>query len=142
MKKSVILSILVIYIFAICVVGFIGGKLKVYNETIYVESIVCENKDYKEATGKTYNGSITQQYVEGLTIQLKCKGYPENATNPKLHYFFDESKNDLISLEERDNTAIITFKKPGTIYITVRSDDANNASLVICVIASDLGSIF
>ena len=36
MKKSVIITIIVIYVLAIVVVGFIGLKMKVYDEQKYV----------------------------------------------------------------------------------------------------------
>lgn len=41
MKKSVIITIIVIYVLAIVVVGFIGLKMKVYDEQKYVEKIEC-----------------------------------------------------------------------------------------------------
>ena len=43
MKKSVIITIIVIYVLAIVVVGFIGLKMKVYDEQKYVEKIADYN---------------------------------------------------------------------------------------------------
>ena len=39
MKKSVILTIAVVYIFAIVLVGFIGIRQRAYNENVYVDDI-------------------------------------------------------------------------------------------------------
>ena len=47
MKKSVIITIIVIYVLAIVVVGFIGLKMKVYDEQKYVEKIECISDGYK-----------------------------------------------------------------------------------------------
>ena len=44
MKKSVILMICVVYIFAIVIVGFLGLAMKVYDENKYVKEIQCINK--------------------------------------------------------------------------------------------------
>ena len=48
MKKSVIITIIVIYVLAIVVVGFIGLKMKVYDEQKYVEKIECISDGYKD----------------------------------------------------------------------------------------------
>ena len=47
MKKSVIITIIVIYVLAIVVVGFIGLKMKVYDEQKYVEKIECISDGFK-----------------------------------------------------------------------------------------------
>lgn len=47
MKKSVIITIIVIYVLAIVVVGFIGLKMKVYDEQKYVEKIEVFLMDIK-----------------------------------------------------------------------------------------------
>ena len=39
MKKSVILIIFAVYILSVCIVGFFGIKVRMYNETVNVESI-------------------------------------------------------------------------------------------------------
>ena len=47
MKKSVILTIAVVYIFAIVLVGFIGIRQRAYNENVYVDDIVIISEGYK-----------------------------------------------------------------------------------------------
>ena len=46
MKKSVILTLFVVYIASICIVGFYGAKTRVYDETKKVEQIVCTSQFY------------------------------------------------------------------------------------------------
>lgn len=55
MKKSVIITIIVIYVLAIVVVGFIGLKMKVYDEQKYVEKIECISDGYKDYDPNTEN---------------------------------------------------------------------------------------
>ena len=43
MKKSVIIAIIAVYLLSIVLVGVMGGKLKTYDEEIYVSKIICEN---------------------------------------------------------------------------------------------------
>lgn len=143
MKKSVILSILVIYILAVFVVGFIGQKLKVYDPTIYVEEIVCESEGFKEEISdelkaKGYIGKISVNYEEGLKIQIKCRVKPDNATYPNLLYSLNSK---ICTMEVIDGIAVLTFTDSGIVDVIVTSSDTRKKSVKIKVIVSDLGEI-
>lgn len=109
MKKSVVLTILIIYIIAIVVVGFIGIALKVYDEKKYVERIECINEEYvNEPVYDESDGSlIGDGYIlikkkdnPDLTIVIKCRALPADATNTTLKlqvnggYDFDNPPED------------------------------------------------
>lgn len=80
MKKSVIITIIVIYVLAIVVVGFIGLKMKVYDEQKYVEKIECISDGYKDYDPNTetglakihagYIGYIKKDYKSGLKVEI------------------------------------------------------------------------
>lgn len=145
MKKSVILTILVMYLFAIIIVGFVGVKLKIYDETRYVEKIICTNskyvelseseKDKLESTGEEiYDGYIFVLYTEGLKVDLKFDVLPENANNKKLNFVYPQS--DGFTLENTsDTSAILSFSKPDSVTIRVTSNDNSGVSIVIKVSA-------
>lgn len=152
MKKSVILTIIIIYIASIVIVGFIGMKLKVYNQIQYVENITCSSENFisfdsenlsagdKALKEDGYIGKISTQYVEGLKIQIKCAPVPLNATNAKLTY--DASSSDVYTLTiDKDGFGVIEFKKAGTADIIVKSTDTKGKEIKIRVIAIDLGFI-
>ena len=94
MKKSVILTIAVIYILAIVVVGFMGIRMQVYEEKVYVDEIVMLTEGYKPYTKDTalgesklnegIDGYITKSFKEGLKVELKCQVKPDNADNKNL----------------------------------------------------------
>ena len=96
MKKSVILTILIIYILAIVVVGFIGIALKVYDEKKYVEEIECISEGYIHGNveGTKCDGYIEVTYkknVDNLVV-IKCRALPADATNTKLKLSVDTEK--------------------------------------------------
>ncbi len=145
MKKSVILSILVIYIIAVFVVGFIGQKLKVYDPTVYVDEIVCESEGFEENTeelkAKGYIGRINvDEFTNGMKIQIKCRVNPDNATYPKLIYSIP-SNTKICTMEIIDGIAVLTFTDSGFVVVTVTSSDTRKKSVKIEVNVTDLGGI-
>ena len=60
MKKSVVLIILLVYIASLCIVGFFGSQIIVYDTNVPVEDIVCLTegvtltKDHKNETIRSY----------------------------------------------------------------------------------------
>ena len=78
MKKSVILSIVVIYVLAIVIVGFLGMKMRVYDEEKYIAQIICVSDGYAdydetEELSKDYKGYIINPFVEGLKVENRCE---------------------------------------------------------------------
>lgn len=145
MKKSVILSIIAIYIVSIFVVGFMGQKLKVYDEIVYVENIYCEAEGFnpnvtQDEKNKDVIGKIERLYTEGMKIQVKCKISPDNATYPTLNYFLEDAPGKY-TYEVIDGVAIITVISDFTAYITVTSSDTQRKSVKIKIVVTDIGGI-
>ena len=96
MKKSVIITIAIIYILAIVIVGFLGIALKIYDEHKYVESIKCITEGYQDGQieGANCDGYIIVKYKNNTEnkILLKCQAEPADATNTKLKLQVDVKK--------------------------------------------------
>lgn len=135
MKKSVVLTISIIYILAIVVVGFLGIALKVYNEKVYVESIVCITEGYEEIVNDEYcDGEIKAK--KNQEIVIKCQVKPDNATNATLRFDYDHDEvGKLFEIfENSDGTCTIKMLDTGSAYITIVPTDRNsNISLTIKV---------
>lgn len=147
MKKSVVLTIGIIYLFAIVIVGFIGIKMKVYNANVYVESIECISSgytEYKEGSldrNQGYSGYISTKYEKGLVVLLKCKIFPENATEKDLEYIYDKNQSTYKLVVNDDGTASVMFLKGGNATITIRATDNVHKEIKIKIIAIDLEGI-
>lgn len=140
MKKSVILTICIIYIVAIIAVGFLGVAMKVYNESKYVEEIVCTTEGY-EPTPDAEDCDGVIKAKKGDIIVIKCSVKPDNADNSELDFIFEQTDIDAGKYEitiNNDNTItikILKFCKP--VVITVRSIDRNpGVSLRIKIICN------
>lgn len=145
MKNSVILTILVIYIGAIFIVGFLGQKLRIYNETKYVEQIECISDNFKKYDvndsqyQKGYIGKISVAYQENLKIYVKCRVLPADATYKDLDYICGSK---ICTIEkDSDGYAILTFTDHGSVDLIVKSTDGKNTQIKIKIIATDTGSI-
>lgn len=135
MKKSVILTISIIYILAIVVVGFLGIALKVYNEKVYIEKIVCITEGYQSIENDEYcDGEIKVE--KNQEIVIKCQVEPDNADSKKLRfdYDYDEVGKLFEIVENGDGTCTIKMLDAGAAYITIVPTDRNsNISLTIKV---------
>ncbi len=135
MKKSVVLTISIIYILAIVVVGFLGIALKVYNEKVYVEEIVCITEGYEEIVNDEFcDGQIIAK--KNQEIVIKCQVKPDNATNPMLRFDYDHDEVGKLFeiVENGDGTCTIKMLDAGAAYITIVPTDRNsNISLTIKV---------
>ena len=126
MKKSVILLLSAVYIFAIVIVGFLGLKMKVYDPIIYVNNIICETEGYKEyseeeKSKKGHDGYIQVEYSENLIVEIKCKPNPDNATNKAFDYsVLGDSTHYELTVKD-DGTASIQFKE-ATAYTVIVTD--------------------
>lgn len=135
MKKSVILTISIIYILAIVVVGFLGIALKVYNEKVYIEKIICITEGYKEIENDEYcDGEIIVE--KNQEIVIKCQVEPDNANSMKLRFDYDHNEVGKLFeiVENSDGTCTIKMLDTGAAYITIVPTDRNsNISLTIKV---------
>lgn len=138
MKKSVILTILVIYVLAIVIVGFVGMKMTVYNPVTYVQSISCTNEYYNEVETQEeknnlgYDGYVFQPYTEGLKVELKFRINPENATDKDIEYLVPDN-NDKYKITINKDAVIIEFTAPTTVMIVAKSTDNHGAKLRVNV---------
>ena len=136
MKKSVILTILLVYIASLCIVGYFGTKIIAYDMTVHVEDIVCLTE------GVTYtkdnpNSTIRKKaeegieyyyetvYEEGLKIPLTFVTTPDNASTGGVYYGIDEKSSYSYELADNGETCIISINKNGytEITVTVESKD-------------------
>ncbi len=97
MKKSVVLAIMVIYVFAIVVVGLWGIKTYFFNPTVYVSEIkLVDSEDgaYKVETTPDQPDVdyIRVDYKKDLKFQLYYRVLPDDASNKTVEFDFDISK--------------------------------------------------
>lgn len=150
MKKSVIFTIVVIYLLAIVLVGFMGQKLTVYDAKIDVQSITCESEGYVNYDPNNpkdvqwindgYVGKISLRYEEGMRVLLKCRIYPADATEQKVQYISGNKTYGVISYNE-DGTAYLDILKAGTFDVTIQATDHKKVSIKIKIIITETGGI-
>ena len=147
MKKSVIITIAVVYIFAIVVVGFIRIKIKAYNTPEFVTDITCvsdnfhkydpNNPVHKKEMEKTKNliGYIEEEFKEGLKITINCQVTPDNATKKALTFSVDENPAAYKLTPTSDGSATIEFFVGTEVIVTIKSTDIKGYSIKIKVTA-------
>ncbi len=101
MKKSVVLTLIAVYILSICVVGYFGLKVKIYRPTKYAESVTIESVR-NATTGATYNIKDNGEYGksvrvrdaedDGVTLVFVVNIRPDNTTNKELLIEFANSE--------------------------------------------------
>ena len=142
MRKSVILTIFVVYIVAIVTVGFYGAKRRVYDEIKHVESITCalvaddiyniSTKDSKkekyrklyEATGSDHiDYVVNRPFEEGLVIPLRFDAQPGNATDKTLKLTCDEKPASYKFTDNGDGSGTFVFNKTATVILKVKPED-------------------
>ena len=133
MKKSVVITIGIIYALSIMLVTFFGLKHKSFNEIVYVSQveIIEEKASYLE------NGSkylvLTDKVDDVYTYQLKWAVYPDNANNSAVTFIYDTQKSNL-SVDENGLVKYTSLGYPESIDITVRSTDGTKQSDKITLI--------
>ena len=124
MKKSVILSIIVIYVASFFIVGFFGERSKVYDQRVKVTAIECvmaknennidtsttENSVFKKL-GETENIAYVFErrfsaadVTSGLQVTLEFKVLPRPATNTNISYTLSK-KTDADPSDSASNSA-------------------------------------
>ena len=149
MKKSVIMTIAVVYVLAIVAVSFLGMKMFIYNPEIPVEEIICRSED-KVSTQKyayvkntnpklKYDGTISIKYDENYDNQIvvDCYVKPDNSTVKTVSYWWDKSAatNHNITIIEKDGCLYVKFNKTASINIIVSANDDSKKSITIKVSA-------
>lgn len=135
MKKSVIITLVGVYIFSIVLVGIMGGKMKTFNELIYVEKIVCISHDElsekeKEEFNNEFDVYIYEAFTEGVEVEIRCKVDPATATDKTIRFEFENKPNDYeVVFDQETGIATIKFFQPTSINITALSNDNGRAEL-------------
>lgn len=143
MKKPVILSLIAVYILAIVIVGIMGGAFKIYNPTVYVDKIVCENANSTGATNDE-RSELGDYYIkkevkinEPISIEIKCKVEPADATDTRVNiskYDENDTTFTLEEINEKEGSAILKcvgLNDTTTIYLVAKSCDNAKKEIII-----------
>lgn len=145
MKKSVILIIAAVYILSVCIVGFFGIKMRMYNETINVESITItsvtlNDSDIEWKIASDGTKAIARELTEPnavLTFKVYYEVLPLDATDKTVDLVYQENDNGFITVSRSpgENAFLVTFNfglenapPTGGLKITVRSSIFNHLS--------------
>lgn len=130
MKKSVVISIGIIYALSIFLVTFFGLKHQTFNEIIYVSQVEIIEE----------NASFTQSGLKYITLyadedgkreyQLVWKVTPDDANNAEVDFVFD-TQNENVSVSE---DGLVTFTSKGSVDVTVISTDGTRQKDTIKII--------
>ena len=120
MKKSIILIIFILYLGAIVMLGFFGMKLTAYQQQIYATEILLMNDDIKsnDSIGQYIEVDYNPELGEEENIYLlQWRVMPEDCTNKRVNFVYDDSK-DQIDLQEN---GIMTIKRKGVVTLKIVS---------------------
>lgn len=133
MKKSVVLLIGLVYIISVVVVGVVGIKLHIYDETIYVMDIECSIRGMEpKQVDFNYQGWHYDYYYvaydcePNVMFEVHSNVIPSNATNDHVRYYINENENVTLKTNEDSNIAFLTFKEEGSIDIHVSPTDGGS----------------
>lgn len=146
MKKSVIMTIAVVYILAIVAVSFLGMKMFIYDAEVPVEEIICKSSDkvssqpyeyVKSTVDPAFDGEIKIKFDQKLKneVVIDCYVKPDNASNKKVSYHWNANEQEKykIKIEEKDGCLYVTFTEKGSIIITAYANDDSKKELKIKV---------
>lgn len=106
MKKSVIVLLIVIYVGAIVFVNFFGMEFVSYDQIVYADSVECINQDMVLDPSGEYKYAVVF-YSPGVTYTIEHKVYPENVTNNKVTYIYEE--NPIMTISP---LGVVSFNEP------------------------------
>lgn len=138
MKKSTIILIAIVYVASIVIVSIFGLKAKIYAEVIPVTAIECQNTTTKDAVVEDYDGktvisaqlkSDNLDYIEtedgdivsGTMIEIKYRVLPDNASNKKVKYVYNEKYNSRVKFAK--GAPVVLFTGTGIFTIKVMATD-------------------
>ena len=73
MKKSSIIAVAIIYLVSIILIGFLGVRMKVYDEVLYVENIVWDYSEYENKSGYKVIIPTEEEKEKGVDYDAKLK---------------------------------------------------------------------
>lgn len=130
MKKSVVISIGIIYALSIFLVTFFGLRHKTFNEVVYVSQVeIIEPKASYMSDGTKYI-LLSPDEAGKREYQLVWQVAPENATNSHVTFDYDKQKT-YVTIDEN---GLVTFSSKGSVDITVTAADGTSQSDTIKVI--------
>ncbi|MBE6532457.1 MAG: hypothetical protein E7676_02980 [Ruminococcaceae bacterium] len=130
MKKTVIISIAIIYALSIFLVTFFGLKHKSFNEIIYVSQIeIIEKNASYTASGVKYI-VLSPDENGKREYQLVWKVTPEDANDTDVDFVYDTQKQH-VSIDEN---GLVTFTASGSVDVTVMATDGTTVSDTIKII--------
>lgn len=130
MKKSVVISIGIIYALSIFLVTFFGLKHQTFNEIIYVSQVEIIEENARYASSGLKYIVLTPDENGKREYQLKWQVTPDNAHNTDVDFIYDK-QNTYVSVDEN---GLVTFTGPTAIDVTVTSTDGTSASDTIKII--------
>lgn len=139
MKKSVIITIVAIYIISIFVVAVLGVNASLDYENVYVTDIDGSNTEGyvkcspQEAEKMGCTGYITiNEYKKDMKIPLDFRPIPGNADEKKLKYeAATNSQNYCEITPNSDGTATLTIKEQQSLTIYIRAQDSQGFYITI-----------
>lgn len=125
MKKSVIILIGIIYILGLVLVNTFGLKIAEFQNKVYVDKIEFTNDEiFIEDNGEEQIKRITVYFSESPTYQLEWEYTPDNATETKVS-FSTEGTKDIGTIDEN---GLVTFNKKGIMIVYIRTLDGSSKS--------------
>lgn len=127
MKKSVVISIGIIYALSIFLVTFFGLKHQTFNEIIYISQVeIIEDKATYLEDGTKFL-LLTDSKDGVYQYQLKWVVTPENATNGAVTFIYDKQKTN-VTVDEKGLVTFTSKGYPDSVTITIRSTDGTKQS--------------
>ena len=127
MKKSVVISIGIIYALSIFLVTFFGLKHQTFNEIIYISQVeIIEDKATYLEDGTKFL-LLTDSKDGVYQYQLKWVVTPENATNGEVAFIYDKQKTN-VTVDEKGLVTFTSKGYPDSVTITIRSTDGTKQS--------------
>ena len=159
MKKSVIITIAIIYIASIVVVGFLGIAMRVSNPEAYISNIILKKDDsHRWATNKKIDNNIYDYYTEVMfdkddpnaniiamrfSYEFENPEYakPEHSAKPLIFSKFDKNR-DGAEVIYSDGAYLLKFYIPGEYKITFTANDAKKKSITVVInVTKDVSDI-
>lgn len=125
MKKAVVILIAIIFVVSIALVNFYGVRFQTYHEVIYAQSIELTNAGLQdvEENGQMIKGIILKKDANGeRNFRIEYKLNPDNVSKPGVTFSYDTQKTFVNITED----GLVTFSKPGSITVTIKSVDGSN----------------
>lgn len=134
MKKSLVLTLVVVYVLSICVVGYFGLNVRIYRPTVYPASLeITKIKD--EQTGKEVEIRTNDKgekyvrldkYTENCSVKIYFRFSPDETT--KRDVYFSQSVKGVCSVyqisKQITSEAQVIFEKNRLVTVSIYASNA------------------